>query len=317
MNMREATDAQRLAARQKLGEVEVDEAKRTAAIQTLGEAAVLAAIEPPQEDVARELKGVASNSRLLLRFLRHKKYDQNLALQSLISHFRYMRAAYEVPDDQTAPTHYPLADAAPLIELGLFVVAPGRDSDGRVVVVCSDISLAQKMMQENSRDTVSKAFSMFFWELGQSDDAQLLGISFVQDMSTYSMLQMRSGMSQQKSMSAKQKKAAPMSADAMPLKYGKFFIVDAPWYFGLVWAIIKNFMKKKLVERIQFIKRNDLSKLHDNLPLDSLPPSMGGSLDVRPTDKWWWVEPERRPAAGRAQPVDGEPTAAASRDLWL
>ena len=61
------------------------------------------------------------------------------------------------------------------LDLGLFIVAPGRDRDGRLVVVCSDISLAQKMMRETNQLAVSRAFSMFFWELGQSEDAQLLG----------------------------------------------------------------------------------------------------------------------------------------------
>ena len=60
-------------------------------------------------------------------------------------------------------------------------------------------------------------------------------------------------------------------------------------------------MKKKLVERIQFIKRKDLSKLHAAIPLDSLPPNMGGTLDVTPADKWWWVEPERRAEAHRSR----------------
>ena len=81
--------------------------------------------------------------------------------------------------------------------------------------------------------------------VARPDDAQLLGISFVQDMSTYSMFQMKFGMSQQAKMSARQKKAASLSQDAMPLKYGHFYIVDAPWYFSVAWAIIKNFMKKK------------------------------------------------------------------------
>jgi len=294
-----ATAAQRQAARERLGEAESDDAKRAAAIGVLGEAAKQAAGEAAQSDVAKELNTASTNSRLLLRFLRHKKYDKTAAVASLISHFRYMRAYYDVPDGETVPSQYPVRkDAAPLIDLGLFTVAPGRDLDGRFVVVCSDISLAQKMMRETDQQAVSRAFAMFFWELGQSEDAQLLGISFVQDMSTYSMFQMKFGMSQSAKMSARQKKAASLSQDAMPLKYGHFYIVDAPWYFGIAWAIIKNFMKKKLAERIQFITRKDLSKLHAAIPLDSLPPNMGGTLDVTPADKWWWV--------GGAAAKDGE-----------
>ena len=136
---------------------------------------------------------------------------------------------------------------------------------------------------------------MFFWELGQSDDAQIHGITFVQDMAKYSMWQMRAGVQQNKEMSSKQRKAASMSQDAMPIKYGAFFIVDAPWYFGIIWTIIRPFMKRKLRERVQFIKRRDLSKLHAAVPKGSLPPSLGGSLNPQ-HDKWWWVPPSRRPA---------------------
>ena len=50
-------------------------------------------------------------------------------------------------------------------------------------------------------------------------------------------------MAQQQKMGGRQKKAAAMSRDAMPLRYGNFFIVDAPWYFSVVWALIKPFMK--------------------------------------------------------------------------
>ena len=296
-----ATSAQLRAARERLGECECDDAKRTEAIKALGDAAKQAAGEVAHADIAKELEAVGTDSRFLLRFLRHKKYDHAAAVASLISHFRYMRAFYDVPEGEAVPATYPVQpDAAPLIDLGLFVVAPGRDKDGRLVVVCSDISLAQKMMRETDQMKISRAFSMFFWELGQSDDAQLLGISFVQDMSTYSMFQMKFGMSQQAKMSARQKKAASLSQDAMPLKYGHFYIVDAPWYFSVAWAIIKNFMKKKLVERIQFIKRKDLSKLHAAIPLDSLPPNMGGTLDVTPADKWWWVG-ARDSTAGEAR----------------
>ena len=76
-------------------------------------------------------------------------------------------------------------------------------------------------MKQLAMDEMSKAFTMFFWELGQSNEAQLLGISFVQDMSKYSMTQMRNGMKAQKQMDSTQKKTSTMSRDALPLRCTK------------------------------------------------------------------------------------------------
>ena len=247
-----ASDAQRRAALERLGESEDSRAK---AIASLTEQCIAASQQPEQKDVALDL--AHAEERLLLRFLRHKKYDSAEALKSVIAFHRYMRAVHDIPDGEPAPKTYPLSAAAPLIHLGLFIVCPGRDVDGRMVVVCSDISLAQKMMSEMDKDDISRAFTMFFWELGQSDDAQTLGITFIQDMSTYSIFQMRSGMKSQASMNSKQKKTASMSSDAMPLKYGHFYIVDAPWYFSVAWAVIRNFMKKKLRERCVMLPQLD------------------------------------------------------------
>ena len=266
-----------------------------AAAASLAVACLVASRE--HADIEQDLVSTADDPRLLLKFLRQKKNDIKAALESLKLYHRYMRVLHDIPDGAAPPRRYPLSDAATLIDLGLFLIVPAKDADGRLVVVCSDISLAQKMMQENSQEATSRAFSMLFWELGESDDAQLKGISFVQDMSKYSMFQMRSGMKNQQTMmkNEKQKKAASMSMDAIPLKYGSFFIVDAPWYFSVVWALIRPFMKKKLRERVQFIGRKSLDKLHAAILPHALPPDLGGSLDVDALDKWWWVEPARRP----------------------
>ena len=99
-----ATAAQLRAARERLGKVESDDAERAAAIRALGDAVKLAAGETAQVDVAKELHVAASQSRFLLRFLRHKKYDQPAAVTSLISHFRYMRAFYDMSDGEELRT---------------------------------------------------------------------------------------------------------------------------------------------------------------------------------------------------------------------
>eukprot|EP01130_Rhizamoeba_saxonica_P002550 TRINITY_DN12336_c0_g1_i1.p1 TRINITY_DN12336_c0_g1~~TRINITY_DN12336_c0_g1_i1.p1 ORF type:complete len:278 (+),score=45.67 TRINITY_DN12336_c0_g1_i1:82-915(+) len=73
-----------------------------------------------------------------------------------------------------------------------------------------------------------------------------------------------------------------------PERLHKFFMINTPWLFTPVWAIIKNFLKKEETKaRYSFIKH--FSDLHEHIETDQLPIEFGGNLEFN-SDFYWQQE---------------------------
>ena len=80
---------------------------------------------------------------------------------------------------------------------------------------------------------------------------------------------------------ALQKKKAAAMNDAYPFRFAEMWLFDPPWYFNVLWAIMRLFMKKKLRDRIHVVSKSsakDMQRLGDRFSKEQLPVKFGGEL---------------------------------------
>jgi len=77
-----------------------------------------------------------------------------------------------------------------------------------------------------------------------------------------------------------QKLSFHVAQNAFPARVKSILIVDAPWWFGSGFAIIKHFVVQKMRERMHMIKRANIT---DYVTLDNLPTTLGGNILWNPT----------------------------------
>lgn len=71
-------------------------------------------------------------------------------------------------------------------------------------------------------------------------------------------------------------RAAKISQDNYPECMGKFYIINAPYLFSAVWAIIKPFLDEVTVNKIQFMSTGHKEVLLAQIPAENLPMEFGG-----------------------------------------
>ncbi|KIJ61018.1 hypothetical protein HYDPIDRAFT_169916 [Hydnomerulius pinastri MD-312] len=70
--------------------------------------------------------------------------------------------------------------------------------------------------------------------------------------------------------------AAGIGQDRYPECMGKFYIINAPWAFSTVWAIIKPWLDEVTVAKIDILGSGYKEKLLAQIPAENLPVDFGG-----------------------------------------
>ncbi|XP_041982181.1 clavesin-2-like [Aricia agestis] len=73
--------------------------------------------------------------------------------------------------------------------------------------------------------------------------------------------------------------------DCMPVRFKSIHFIGQPWYVETALAVIKPYLRAKTRERI-VLHGNNLSTLHDALPLDILPAELGGEGPSYNSERW-------------------------------
>lgn len=73
--------------------------------------------------------------------------------------------------------------------------------------------------------------------------------------------------------------------DCMPARFKSIHFIGQPWYVETALAVIKPYLRAKTRERI-VLHGNNLSSLHDALPLDILPAELGGEGPSYNSERW-------------------------------
>lgn len=104
--------------------------------------------------------------------------------------------------------------------------------------------------------------------------------------------------------------------DCMPVRFKSIHFIGQPWYVETALAVIKPYLKAKTRERIM-LHGNNLSTLHDSLPLDILPAELGGEGPSYNSERWLHefcrsenIDQGKVPPASKVAPADEDPPSA-------
>ena len=73
--------------------------------------------------------------------------------------------------------------------------------------------------------------------------------------------------------------ASSIGQNRYPEIMGKFYIINAPWAFSAVWAIIKPWLDEVTVGKIEIIGGTYKEKLLSQIPAENLPKDFGGTCE--------------------------------------
>jgi CRAL/TRIO domain len=71
--------------------------------------------------------------------------------------------------------------------------------------------------------------------------------------------------------------AASIGQNRYPECMGKFYIINAPWAFSAVWAVIKPWLDEVTVSKIDILGSSYKDKLLAQIPAENLPKEFGGT----------------------------------------
>jgi hypothetical protein len=73
--------------------------------------------------------------------------------------------------------------------------------------------------------------------------------------------------------------AASIGQNRYPETMGKFYIINAPWAFSAVWAVIKPWLDEVTVKKINILGGGYKDELIMQIPLENLPKEFGGACE--------------------------------------
>ncbi|TDZ34979.1 Sec14 cytosolic factor [Colletotrichum spinosum] len=252
----------------------------------------------------------------LLRFLRARKFDVNLAKQMFVE-FETWRKTTKL--DQTIPNwDYPEKPE-------VFKFYPQyyhkTDKDGRPLYIeqlggidlnaMYKITTAERMLTnlaveyEKCADPRFPACSRKANHLVETCctimDLKGVGISRVPQVYSYV------------------KQASVISQNYYPERLGKLYMINAPWGFSTVWSVVKGWLDPVTVSKINILGSGYQKELLNQIPAENLPKGLGGKCechggcelsDAGPWhDKEWTKEPwwaNQQPASDVVENKGGE-----------
>lgn len=75
--------------------------------------------------------------------------------------------------------------------------------------------------------------------------------------------------------------AASIGQNRYPETMGKFFIINAPWTFSAVWAVIKPWLDEVTVAKIDILSGNYKDSLLKQIDEENLPEILGGKCSCK------------------------------------
>jgi len=73
--------------------------------------------------------------------------------------------------------------------------------------------------------------------------------------------------------------ASSIGQDRYPETMGKFYIINAPWAFSAVWAVIKPWLDEVTVRKINILGGGYKDELLKQIPAENLPKEFGGACE--------------------------------------
>jgi hypothetical protein len=108
--------------------------------------------------------------------------------------------------------------------------------------------------------------------------------------------------------------AAAVGQDRYPEIMGKFYIINAPWAFSVVWTAIRVWLDEVTVNKIDIIGSAYKDKLLAQIPAENLPKEFGGTCECSCgcslSDDGPWKDEQDREQEQTEAPVEEAPAPA-------
>mmetsp|Transcript_444 Transcript_444/g.528 ORF Transcript_444/g.528 Transcript_444/m.528 type:complete len:258 (+) Transcript_444:27-800(+) len=192
----------------------------------------------------------------LIAFLRGRKWRLEKAVSSLLS--------YRVLEEKYGPFDY--EHAKDILDKGtLTMVTNARDLQDRQLLF---LNLGKNPKAGTELDKGKYKIIVTMYHLNRaikSLKTQQNGVSCIVDFKGFKYTLPNADM----------KEVLYACQEAVPLLFKQILIVDPPWFFNVIWAVIRKLLPTKLQKRITIVKQKNLSKYVD---AENLPISLGGKL---------------------------------------
>ncbi|XP_077992886.1 alpha-tocopherol transfer protein-like [Glandiceps talaboti] len=205
----------------------------------------------------------------LLRFLRNKKFEVDRAFKSLVHHYQVRRDYGEIF------TNYRPSFVKHFYELKSEMVCPGKDSDGRCVVL-TKVELDPRKC--SVLDSV-RARLMMLETMLSDEDIQVNGIVYIVDSERLDM-----GIMKQLSPFL-MKKIFDSYLKALPMRIKGGHFINQPGIFKAFYGLMKPLLPSKLKSRIHF-HNDEYENLHKHIPSSILPSDLGGQILEYDNTEW-------------------------------
>ena len=171
----------------------------------------------------------------LTMFLRVRKYNVERSMTMLAKYVKFRAEHLELFEGVT------LDSVIPVLESKVFFVMRERDEEGRRVFLFQPARL--DITKFTAMD-MQRALVYVLDGLIQDEETQVNGFVMIEDYTDMTMTKIL--MFDQKLI----KQVMELFQDAFPARFKAYHLINQPWFFKIVWAIAKPFMKEKMTSRV-------------------------------------------------------------------
>jgi hypothetical protein len=249
------------AAKVRLSNLKETEDIRLASLTNVRQRLNAAAMADPS---LKKVENIFMDDSLLLGVLRNSDYDDKCVCDKLLLVAQFFRD-YPVPTD--------VQQKAEILEAmdRMFTKQKFRGTDGSAVIYIKDLSTMMDLMEKFPGPEVSSVMlERFLVELPRDENTQLCGVTFVEDLSKFSLLHMMQLKKDKDYLAVQKRQTELWNQHAFSFPFARCYILDAPWYFKGLWFIFKAFMSEEMKNKIIFTARDDFHKMLTNAnPFDT------------------------------------------------
>lgn len=101
------------------------------------------------------------------------------------------------------------------------------------------------------------------------------------------------------------KQVSAISQNYYPERMGKLYIINAPWGFSTIFAVVKGWLDPVTVEKIHILGGSYQKELLAQIPAENLPKIFGGSCECPGGCAWSDAGPWQDPAFAKNGIADG------------
>ncbi|KJZ77290.1 Sec14 cytosolic factor [Hirsutella minnesotensis 3608] len=229
----------------------------------------------------------------MLRFLRARKFDVNLAKKMFVECEAWRK---ETKLDEQVPTwDYP---EKPQVNEYYKQFYHKTDKDGRPIYIesFSNIDLTA-MYKITSSERMLTNLAVEYERLA---DPRLPACSRKADKlleTCCTIMDLKGvGISKMTQVYDYVKKVSVISQNYYPERLGKLYVINSPWGFATVWSVVKGWLDPVTTAKIQILGSGYKTDLLKQVPAENLPKAFGGTCECaggcENSDAGPWREPE-------------------------